>query len=70
LEARETGVRVLFFSGQKSYSDPGFALGVTLLAHHAQEAVLEHATAQKRLELLAYVLGQGAVLRRAFRWQS
>ena len=67
LDARDTGVRALFFSGQKSYSDPGLALGVTVLAHHAQRAVLEHATAQERLELVAYVLGQGAVFRRKAR---
>ncbi|KKD57304.1 hypothetical protein VM57_08685 [Stenotrophomonas maltophilia] len=36
-------------------------LGPALLAHHAQEAVLEHAAAQVGLELLAHILGQRAV---------
>ena len=36
---------------------------MALLAHHAQEAVLEHAAAQERLELLAHVREQRAVLR-------
>ena len=40
---------------------------MALLAHHAQEAVLEHAAAQERLELLAHVPGQRAVLRRKTR---
>jgi len=34
---------------------------MALLAHHAQEAVHEHAAAQERLELLAHVLRQRAV---------
>jgi len=36
-------------------------LGTTVLADHAQEAVLEHAAAQVGLELLAHILGQRAV---------
>jgi hypothetical protein len=36
---------------------------VAVLAHHAQEAMVEHATAQERPELLAHVLGQRAVFR-------
>jgi len=46
---------------------PDEFVGMALLAHHAQEAVLEHAAAQERLELLAHVLGQRAVLRRKTR---
>jgi len=40
---------------------------MALLAHHAQEAVPEHAAAQERLELLAHVLGQRAVFCRKTR---
>jgi len=36
---------------------------MALLAHYAKEAVLEHAAAQERLELLAHILGQRSVLR-------
>jgi len=43
---------------------------MALLAHHAQEAVLKHAAAQERLELLAHVRGQRAVLRRKTRNES
>ena len=39
-------------------------LGMALLAHHAQEAVFEHAAAQVFVELLAHVLGQRAIFRR------
>jgi hypothetical protein len=42
-------------------------LGVAVRAHHAQEAVIEHAAAQVRLERLAYVGGQRAVLGRHLR---
>jgi len=45
-------------------------LRMALLAHHAQEAVLEHAAAQERLELLAHIRGQRAVLRRKTRKES
>jgi len=38
---------------------------MALLAHHAQEAVLKHAAAQERLELLAHVLRQRAVFCRS-----
>jgi hypothetical protein len=38
-------------------------LGPALLAHHAQETVLEHAAAQVRVEFLTHVRGQAAVLR-------
>ena len=38
-------------------------LGTTVLADHAQEAVLEHAAAQVGLELLADISGQRAALR-------
>jgi hypothetical protein len=40
---------------------------MALLAHHAQEAVLEHAATQERLELLAHVLRQRAVFCRKTR---
>jgi len=44
-------------------------VGMAVLAHHAQEAVVEHAAAQERLELLAHILGQRSVLRRKTRNQ-
>jgi len=34
---------------------------MAVLAYHAQEAVLEHAAAQERLERLAHVRGQVAL---------
>ena len=42
---------------------PDEFVGMAVLAHHAQEAVLKHAAAQERLELLAHIRGQRAVLR-------
>ena len=43
------------------------SLGMTLLAHHAQEPVFEYAAAQVGLERLAHVGGQRAVLGRELR---
>ena len=37
---------------------------MAVLARHAQEAVIEHAAAQELVELLAHVLGHGAILLR------
>jgi hypothetical protein len=42
-------------------------LRAALLAHHAQEAVFEHAAAQVGLERLAYVGGQRTFLGRELR---
>ncbi|MCI1709238.1 MAG: hypothetical protein LKM39_01715 [Chiayiivirga sp.] len=37
---------------------------MAVLARHAQESVIEHAAAQEFVELLAHVLGHGAILLR------
>jgi len=48
-----TGAEATLLAGKRQQP-----FGMALLAHHAQKAVLEHAAAQERLELLAHGLEQ------------